>query len=257
MTESALKTPTDLKRNDTKNVAEALNGVLADSYGLRRADGTRLGPDDLYPRVIVRSRRDPSRAWVGTESGFAVLRREADGWQIAARHTDLQARIITLVESAPDTAWLGSDDRGLLRVRLAADPAQPPQVEHFDAQVGLSGPDAAVVSELGEAVYWSRSRKEIWHKGKTSGQIQRVVEIRTDCDQDALVVYVEQTGGGCCHTGRNDCFYRKVAGRSPEGGALRQGAAERQGWQKRAFARYRCAKCRKRATRPAAPPASA
>ena len=74
--------------------------------------------------------------------------------------------------------------------------------------------------ELGEAVYWSRSRKEIWHKGKTSGHIQKVLEIRTDCDQDALVVYVEQMGGGCCHTGRSDCFYRKVAGRSPEGGAL-------------------------------------
>ena len=73
--------------------------------------------------------------------------------------------------------------------------------------------------ELGEAVYWSRSRKEIWHKGKTSGQVQRVVEIRTDCDQDALVVYVEQLGGGCCHTGRNDCFYRKVAGRTDGGGA--------------------------------------
>ncbi len=50
--------------------------------------------------------------------------------------------------------------------------------------------------ELGEAVYWSRSRKELWHKGKTSGQVQKVVEIRTDCDQDALVVYVEQLGGG-------------------------------------------------------------
>ena len=46
------------------------------------------------------------------------------------------------------------------------------------------------------------------------------VPILVDCDQDALVVYVEQMGGGCCHTGRNDCFYRKVAGRSPEGGAL-------------------------------------
>ncbi|TAE75403.1 MAG: phosphoribosyl-AMP cyclohydrolase [Verrucomicrobia bacterium] len=71
--------------------------------------------------------------------------------------------------------------------------------------------------ELGEAVYWSRSRREIWHKGKTSGQVQRVVEIRTDCDQDALVLYVEQLGGGCCHTGRNDCFYRSIATRSPDG----------------------------------------
>ena len=84
----------------------------------------------------------------------------------------------------------------------------------------MNAESLALTLELGEAVYWSRSRKEIWHKGKTSAQIQKVVEIRTDCDQDALVVYVEQTGGGCCHTGRNDCFYRKVAGRSPEGGTL-------------------------------------
>ena len=73
--------------------------------------------------------------------------------------------------------------------------------------------------ELGEAVYWSRSRKEIWHKGKTSGQIQRVVEIRTDCDQDAIVLKVEQLGGGCCHTGANDCFYRSI----PFGKALQAG----------------------------------
>lgn len=64
--------------------------------------------------------------------------------------------------------------------------------------------------EIGEVVYWSRSRQEFWHKGATSGQIQRVVEIRTDCDQDALVIYVEQAGGGACHTGRNSCFYRKI-----------------------------------------------
>jgi phosphoribosyl-AMP cyclohydrolase len=64
--------------------------------------------------------------------------------------------------------------------------------------------------EIGEAVYWSRSRQEFWHKGATSGHIQRIVEIRTDCDQDALVLLVEQIGAGACHTGRNSCFYRKV-----------------------------------------------
>ena len=63
---------------------------------------------------------------------------------------------------------------------------------------------------LGEAVYYSRSRKQLWHKGATSGQIQKVMEMRTDCDQDAIVLYVEQMGGGCCHTGADDCFYRKV-----------------------------------------------
>ena len=64
--------------------------------------------------------------------------------------------------------------------------------------------------ELGEAVYYSRSRKELWHKGKTSGQIQRVIEISTDCDQDAIVLKVVQMGGGCCHTGENQCFYRTI-----------------------------------------------
>jgi phosphoribosyl-AMP cyclohydrolase len=64
--------------------------------------------------------------------------------------------------------------------------------------------------EIGEAVYWSRSRQEFWHKGATSGHTQKIVEIRTDCDQDAIILLVEQIGAGACHTGRNSCFYRKV-----------------------------------------------
>lgn len=64
--------------------------------------------------------------------------------------------------------------------------------------------------EKGEAVYWSRSRRELWHKGATSGHVQKVREIRTDCDQDALVLYVEQVGAGACHTGRGSCFYRSI-----------------------------------------------
>ena len=64
--------------------------------------------------------------------------------------------------------------------------------------------------ELGEAVYFSRSRQELWHKGATSGQIQKIVEMRVDCDQDALVLLVEQAGGGCCHVGHPTCFYRAV-----------------------------------------------
>lgn len=63
---------------------------------------------------------------------------------------------------------------------------------------------------LGQAVYYSRSRKEIWHKGATSGEFQVVKEIRVDCDQDALILKVEQLGGGCCHTKAPTCFYRKV-----------------------------------------------
>ena len=65
--------------------------------------------------------------------------------------------------------------------------------------------------EKGEAVYYSRSRQEIWHKGATSGHTQIIHEIRTDCDQDALILYVTQQGAGACHTGRRSCFYRAVS----------------------------------------------
>ena len=60
--------------------------------------------------------------------------------------------------------------------------------------------------ETGEAWYFSRSRKQLWRKGETSGHVQRVVEIRTDCDQDAIWIRVEQSGAAC-HTGRHSCFY--------------------------------------------------
>ena len=70
--------------------------------------------------------------------------------------------------------------------------------------------------ESGEAWYFSRSRNALWRKGETSGQIQRVVEMRLDCDQDAVWIRVEQRGAAC-HTGRRSCFYRKVE--AGEGGA--------------------------------------
>jgi len=63
----------------------------------------------------------------------------------------------------------------------------------------------------GEAWYFSRSRKALWRKGETSGHTQRVIEMRMDCDQDAVWIRVEQTGAAC-HTGRRSCFYRKVGG---------------------------------------------
>jgi phosphoribosyl-AMP cyclohydrolase len=62
----------------------------------------------------------------------------------------------------------------------------------------------------GEAWYYSRSRAKLWRKGETSGHVQRVVEMRVDCDQDAVWIKVEQQGGGACHTGRRSCFYRAV-----------------------------------------------
>lgn len=76
-------------------------------------------------------------------------------------------------------------------------------VAHMNAQA------LARSIETGEAWYWSRSRGELWHKGATSGQIQTIVEMRVDCDQDALWLKVKVAGdGGCCHTGRRSCFYR-------------------------------------------------
>ena len=63
----------------------------------------------------------------------------------------------------------------------------------------------------GEAHYWSRSRGELWHKGATSGQVQRVAELRVDCDQDAVLLKVRPQGdGGACHVGFRSCFYRVV-----------------------------------------------
>lgn len=64
--------------------------------------------------------------------------------------------------------------------------------------------------ETGEAHYWSRSRQALWHKGATSGAIQIVKEMCIDCDQDAVILSIEQKGEGACHTGRQSCFYRKI-----------------------------------------------
>lgn len=64
----------------------------------------------------------------------------------------------------------------------------------------------------GEAVYWSRSRKKLWHKGEESGHTQKVLEIRLDCDEDVVLLKVEQHGGIACHTGRHSCFFQKLTG---------------------------------------------
>jgi phosphoribosyl-AMP cyclohydrolase len=62
----------------------------------------------------------------------------------------------------------------------------------------------------GEAVYWSRSRAKLWRKGEESGHVQKVKDIRLDCDNDAVLLTVEQVGGIACHTGRHSCFYQKL-----------------------------------------------
>ena len=66
-----------------------------------------------------------------------------------------------------------------------------------------------LTAEQGLAVYWSRSRKKLWHKGEESGHQQKVSEIRLDCDNDVLILQVEQCGGIACHTGRRSCFYQR------------------------------------------------
>ncbi len=70
----------------------------------------------------------------------------------------------------------------------------------------------AHTAELNEAVYWSRSRGKLWHKGEESGHVQRVRAIRLDCDADVILLAVEQAGGIACHTGRESCFYRELDG---------------------------------------------
>ncbi len=72
----------------------------------------------------------------------------------------------------------------------------------------------------GHAVYWSRSRQRLWRKGEASGNQQRVHEIRTDCDADVILLFIDQVGGVACHTGRESCFFRRL-----EGGRQGQGAA--------------------------------
>lgn len=69
-----------------------------------------------------------------------------------------------------------------------------------------------LTAQQGSAVYWSRSRKKLWHKGEESGHQQTVSEIRLDCDNDVVVLQVEQRGGIACHTGRRSCFYQRLEG---------------------------------------------
>lgn len=67
-----------------------------------------------------------------------------------------------------------------------------------------------LTAEKHEAVYWSRSRKKLWHKGEESGHIQKIKDIYLDCDEDVLLLIVEQMGGIACHTGRHSCFFQKL-----------------------------------------------
>ena len=104
-------------------------------------------------------------------------------------------------------------------VTTDADTGEVLMVAHMDAQA------LARTIESREAWYWSRSRRELWRKGATSGQLQSVVEMRIDCDQDAVWLKVRVAGdGGCCHTGRRSCFYRVVPLGAPGTAGLRPAA---------------------------------
>ncbi|KAF7599834.1 MAG: phosphoribosyl-AMP cyclohydrolase [Candidatus Dactylopiibacterium carminicum] len=108
------------------------------------------------------------------------------------------------------TRWLNEvvwDEQGLLPA-IAQD-ADTGEVLMF---AWMNREALALTAERGEAVYWSRSRRKLWHKGEESGHIQKVREIRMDCDGDVILLRVEQVGGIACHTGRRSCFFHKLLG---------------------------------------------
>jgi phosphoribosyl-AMP cyclohydrolase len=97
------------------------------------------------------------------------------------------------------------DDRGLI----------PAIVQQHDTgevlmMAWMSADTLGETLQTGETVFWSRSRNERWHKGATSGNVQRVVDVVADCDADVVLVRVEQQGGGACHTGARSCFERVI-----------------------------------------------
>lgn len=110
--------------------------------------------------------------------------------------------------SAPAFAkWLNEvtwDDQGL--VPVIAQEASSGVVLMF---AWMNREALARTAETGEAVYWSRSRRKLWHKGEESGHVQKVLEIRMDCDNDVILLKVEQVDGIACHTGRHSCFFQR------------------------------------------------
>ena len=110
------------------------------------------------------------------------------------------------------------DTRWLDEVAWTADGLVPAVAQ--DADTGrvlmvawMNRESLALTVEEGRAVYWSRSRQRLWRKGESSGHVQKVREIRLDCDGDTVVLDVEQVGGIACHTGRESCFFRRLEDR--------------------------------------------
>ena len=118
---------------------------------------------------------------------------------------------VALEEGAVFAPRFGAD--GLIAcLALEAATGQVLMLAHMNAEA------LRLTMATGVAHYWSRSRKTLWRKGDTSGQTQIVVEMRTDCDQDAILLLVDVQGDGkACHTGRKSCFYRRIV---PGSGAL-------------------------------------
>jgi phosphoribosyl-AMP cyclohydrolase len=108
----------------------------------------------------------------------------------------------------PTAGWLEAlrfDERGLITaIAQDVDTQRILMVAWMDRQAL----EETVAS--GQAVYWSRSRARLWRKGEESGNIQKVREIRTDCDGDVILLMVEQVGGIACHTGRESCFFNRL-----------------------------------------------
>ncbi len=100
---------------------------------------------------------------------------------------------------------VGFDDNGLIPAI-----AQDAESGRILMLAWMNRESLLLTAEKMEAVYWSRSRQRLWHKGEESGHVQKVKEIRFDCDEDVIVLSVEQMGGIACHTGRESCFYRKL-----------------------------------------------
>ena len=125
------------------------------------------------------------------------------------------------METAPNIQFAPRENKATIEEGLAFAPKFDPDglipAIATDAKTGevlmvayMNEESLKLTLQCGEAVYYSRSRREIWHKGKTSGHVQIVRELLTDCDQDAIVLKVEQVGAGCCHVGYPSCFYRRA-----------------------------------------------
>ena len=113
----------------------------------------------------------------------------------------MRKRAATLVETLVDPSTLTYDDAGLIPAVLQD------ATSHEILMLGwMSEATLRQTIELGQAVFWSRSRQEVWHKGATSGDYVNVHDVRTDCDADVVLLSVDLVGGGVCHTGARSCF---------------------------------------------------